>query len=362
MDAATSPDRLFGLDDRSQTLREPLRWAPPSPTPESDLPGWLDAAIAAGQAGHALCRLRALRHQPAVIGQALRHLAASIRRADDDWESRVLAVAAVGVLEARSAAPLLERVCRRAATRLARSAALPAPEIYCALTVLESLRTRCRFDLEGALQAYAQDVEAVDQLRDPRPALEVITDRFRWRLATVQAAGTPLRRYTAVLPRFTKPDRRLTHRLAQHATFNQTTILPPVIAPSGALPWPLRLAALIAVIGALVHLVVGLRIGGLFGPMAVLWVASAIAVLLDRRETWMGAVVAHGLNGAFLLSRAVQPQPWLSSLALMLGGVFALGVVALLLMPSICNRYLSVRPPHRARFATLKPNFPHGRR
>ncbi|MCA9547763.1 MAG: hypothetical protein KC613_25340, partial [Myxococcales bacterium] len=353
---------------RSVTVREPLRFAPPTPPhPAADFAAWLAAARRCPTPEAQLASLRDWRDHAGVVRGALLHLARTLQGGGADWEARVFAIAAVARLQAQAARPVLTAVARREAEALAGHPDLPSPEAALALAALATLAWSEPFEAGEVFARYLAEVETVEAAEDPESARRSAAKRFIWRLEALQApveaprpaaptAPVMIRQRVGVAPQpfapTPTPRVEASHRLrragaeswAQAAEDTRVHTGLWLVGPAGHLPWPVPAAALIAACAALMGFVVGAKLGGLFGPLAVLAAGAAVGLFADRRWAWLGGLAALGVSGVHLLvaSTGALPQ-WLSPSALALAGLVTLGGVGLLLQPEVRQRYRKVR-------------------
>ncbi len=383
----TAPDHR--LPDHGATAVQGRRC-----NPGRDFPGWLAAARASADPEAQLDRLVRWRDHAGVVRGALLHLARSLRAVDPDWAPRVFAIAAVAYLRAEAARPLLSALVAQARDDLSAQADLPSPEAWFALHAVDTLIRGAAFEAAGVFQSYLAQVEAIESAADPAAARDAAAARFIWRAEGVEASrGAAVRsRHTpavqvpvaspVVAPVAPAPVLRPVpwhRRPAASATTAPAptgpapipaappaaapvaplaAVIAPVnawprhhdearvqtglwlVGPAGPLPWQVPAAALICACGAVAAFVLGARLGGLFGPLAVLWIGGAIALFADRRWGWWAGLAALGLNAAYWVWVAGGALPvWLSPVALWLGAGVSLAGVGGLLMTPVRRRY-----------------------
>ncbi|MCA9537419.1 MAG: hypothetical protein KC620_00945, partial [Myxococcales bacterium] len=113
-------------------------------------------------------------------------------------------------------------------------------------------------------------------------------------------------------------------------------------APPKALP----VIGLAAAAAGIILAVLGAKLGGLFVPCGLLWIAGGLTLLGDKRWSWLFALASYWVNAAFLVvyGLAGNPPEWLPGSVLMLFGIIAGGVGGALLHPMFMQRYRKDRP------------------
>ncbi len=90
----------------------------------------------------------------------------------------------------------------------------------------------------------------------------------------------------------------------------------------------------------------GVKVGAGFIIFGLIWAAGGVALLGDKRATWMVGIGAYFANAIFLVGfgLAGAPPPWIAPGGLVAGGLAAAVVGACLFLPVFRDRYRANRP------------------
>lgn len=127
----------------------------------------------------------------------------------------------------------------------------------------------------------------------------------------------------------------------QPATWSaeESVDMPAVSGPSG-LPPIMSIAGLYGAASGIALLVLGLKLGGVFPILGIVWAISGLALFSDKIWGWAAALGVFALNGLSLVVTGLGTEPaWFVGAGPVVWGVATLGIMAALLHPAIRGRY-----------------------
>ncbi|MCB9539720.1 MAG: hypothetical protein H6704_26205 [Myxococcales bacterium] len=115
---------------------------------------------------------------------------------------------------------------------------------------------------------------------------------------------------------------------------------PPLhMGPAGPPPAAQQIAAAAAAAGGLFQVLMGATLGSLLVSLGVVWLAGAIGLFGDRRWGWFAALAGYLGNGIVMLAYATAYAPIVPAVVPVVGGIGALALGGVLLLPGLRDRW-----------------------